>query len=98
MYSAAPSPSSNNLMEILEAITEKDTRKIQFAKEVILFSFTNNNKNPTDIAVYIGRRFSETFNQNWSCSVWEWNKGGICFYPNSRIDIKYNNYKIIIWS
>ena len=51
----------------------------------------------SDIAAYISNRFSENFNQNWNCWVTEWDKGAIHIYHSSSIDIKYNNYKIIIW-
>ena len=98
MNSAAPILSFDNLIEILPATNVTDQKKIQFAKEVVYFAFSNpNNNSATNLADYIGKRFSENFNQKWNCAVWEWNKGGISFYMTSRIDIKYNNHKIIIW-
>ena len=97
MSSGPPSLSVGNLIEILPGTTEEDPKKIQFAKEVILFAFSDINNDVKDIAAYISTRFSENFNQQWNCSVCEWDKGGLHIYTSSSIDIKYNNYKIIIW-
>ena len=96
--SEAPPIYSEKSIEVLEATKELDPKKIQFAKEVIHFAFSNGvNKTFTDLSYYIGKRFSENFNEYWNCTVWEWNKGGISFICNTRIDIKYNNNKIILW-
>ena len=97
MSSEAPLPTIGNLIELLPGTSEEDPKKIQFAKEVILFAFSDVNNSMSDIAAYISNRFSENFNQNWNCWVTEWDKGAIHIYHSSSIDIKYNNYKIIIW-
>ena len=98
MDSSAPPSSVNPSFEILPTTNIKESSIINFAKEVIFFAFSNNFKSLTDVAGYIGKRFSENYNEEWNCTVWEWNKGGMVFFFSSRIDIKYNNFKIVIWN
>ena len=59
--------------------------------------FLDNFESLKDVADYIGKRFCENYNENWNCTVWEWNKGGSSYFCFKSIVIKYNNYKIIIW-
>ena len=92
----APIPSIKPSIEILSTSDEKDIKKINFAREVVYFAFSNNFESISDIADYIGKRFCENYNENWNCTVWEWNKGGSRIFSFKKIDIKYNNYKIII--
>ena len=84
--------------EILSSTSETNQQKIQIAKEIVHYAFLNNQNQPyTVLAKCIAERIHKIFNEKWNCTVWEWNKGGISFYCKKRIDIKYNNNKIILW-
>ena len=98
MSTAAPSLSIENAFEFLQNTNDKNEKRLQFAKEVIHFAFSNyDNNNLTDLASYIAKRFNQNYNEEWNCSIWEWNKGGIFYYSSKRIAVKYKNHKIIIW-
>ena len=100
MSSAAPAIFDKNSIEILPSTEEKDKRKIQFAKKVVLYAFINEeNKKISDLAGYIADRFNEVYiRKEWNCCVCELNKGAVSYISTSNITIKFNNYKIIIWA
>ena len=98
--SAAPNLTFENAFEVLPSTEEKNPKKIQFAKEVINYAFSDrNNKSINDIARIIGDLFNQKYRKKeWNCAVCELDKGAISYFSTSNISIKYFNYKIIIWS
>lgn len=98
--SAAPALTFANAFDVLPSTEEKSHKKIQFAKELINYAFSNkNNKTISDIASFIGDMFNQKYKKKeWNCAVCELNKGAVSYFSVSNITIIYFNYKIIIWS